>query len=60
MIYQIKPEFVSIGADSKGHNLQEPCKENIKVLIDELNKFTTVIIKDNLKRLGDFFPNEGI
>ncbi|MBU2395728.1 MAG: phage Gp37/Gp68 family protein [Gammaproteobacteria bacterium] len=47
----IKPEFVSIGADSKGHNLPEPPAEKIKELIQELEKFTEVRIKNNLKRL---------
>lgn len=50
-IKEIKPKFVSIGADSKGHNLLEPSKEKIENLIKELNKFTNVIEKDNLKRL---------
>lgn len=47
----IKPEFVSIGADSKGHNLPEPPKEKVLELITELEKFTRVIQKDNLRRL---------
>lgn len=51
MIKQIKPEWVNIGADSKGHKLQEPPKEKILALIAELEKFTKVKIKDNLKRL---------
>ncbi len=50
-IKRIKPEFVSIGADSKGHNLPEPSKEKIEDLISELKKFTEVKLKDNLKRL---------
>lgn len=50
-IKEIKPEFISIGADSKGHNLPEPSEEKIKALIKELSKFTEVKIKDNLKRL---------
>lgn len=54
MIEHIKPEFVSIGADSKGHNLPEPSADKIRDLISELRKFTEVKIKDNLKRLGDF------
>ena len=48
----IKPEFVSIGADSKGHDLPEPPAGKIKELIQELEKFTEVKIKKNLKRLG--------
>lgn len=53
-IEMAQPQFVVIGADSKGHNLPEPPQEKIQVLIDELRKFTKVILKDNLKRLGDF------
>ncbi len=48
---EIKPSFVVIGADSKGHNLDEPPAENIKLLITELEKFTKVICKKNLDRL---------
>lgn len=51
MIERIEPEFVNIGADSKGHNLPEPSKEKIEMLITELKKFTKVNIKDNLNRL---------
>lgn len=47
----IKPEFVNIGADSKGHNLPEPSSEKIGQLIKELEKFTKVNLKPNLKRL---------
>lgn len=50
-IAQIKPEFVSIGADSKGHNLPEPSGENVRHLIEELQCITTVKLKDNLRRL---------
>jgi len=52
-IRRIKPEFVSIGADSKGSNLPEPPKENINALITELlvHEGIEVKIKDNLKRL---------
>jgi len=51
IIKNIKPEWVNIGADSKGHNLPEPSKEKINALIEELKKITEVKIKDNLKRL---------
>ena len=51
MIKDISPVFVSIGADSGGHKLPEPCKEKVEALIKELRKFTEVKIKDNLKRL---------
>ena len=50
-IEQIAPEFVSIGADSKGHNLPEPSAEKVQQLIEHLQGITTVKIKDNLKRL---------
>lgn len=50
-IIEIKPDFVSIGADSKGHNLPEPNSEKILTFIDELKQFTEAKIKDNLKRL---------
>ena len=50
-IKEIRPEFVSIGADSKGHNLPEPTPDKVNALIEELSKFTEVKIKDNLKRL---------
>lgn len=47
----IDPEWVNIGADSQGHRLPEPPPEKIKELISELEKFTEVKIKKNLKRL---------
>ncbi len=47
----IRPEFVNIGADSKGHNLPEPSAEKIGQLIKELRKFTKVNLKPNLKRI---------
>jgi hypothetical protein len=46
-----KPSFVSIGADSKGHGLNEPSWNKVQALIAELGKFTEVRIKDNLIRL---------
>lgn len=49
--YEIEPEFVSIGADSKGHNLPEPSKEKTLKLIDELKKITEVKVKKNLNRI---------
>jgi DNA repair photolyase len=45
------PSVINIGADSKGHNLPEPSREKIGELIKELEKFTKVNLKDNLKRL---------
>jgi len=50
-IKRIQPDFVSIGADSKGNNLSEPPSWKVKKLIEELEKFTEVRIKKNLNRL---------
>jgi DNA repair photolyase len=50
-IKEIKPIFVSIGADSKHNNLPEPTNKKVKLLIGNLKEFTEVKIKDNLKRL---------
>ncbi len=47
----VEPEFVNIGADSKGHNLLEPSWEKVQKLIKELEKFTKVNLKENLGRL---------
>jgi DNA repair photolyase len=49
--YDIEPEFISIGADSKGHNLPEPSKEKTLELIKELKEITEVKVKNNLKRI---------
>ena len=45
------PDQINIGADSGNNNLPEPSKEKILELIAELENFTTVFQKDNLKRL---------
>jgi DNA repair photolyase len=50
-IKRIKPEFVSIGADSKNNNLQEPSPDKIKKLISGFENITKVRIKKNLKRV---------
>ena len=50
-IREIKPEFVSIGADSGNNHLPEPSGEKVDALIEALKEFTEVKIKDNLKRL---------
>jgi len=50
-IEDIKPEFVSIGADSGNNHLPEPSAYKIKALIGSLKEFTEVKVKDNLKRL---------
>ena len=51
MIKRVRPEFVNIGADSTNNNLPEPSEYKIQLLIKELEKFTKVNLKDNLKRL---------
>ena len=54
MVKEIKdviPKQVNIGADSGKNNLPEPSKEKILALIGELEKFTIVKKKKNLKRL---------
>ena len=51
MIKQTGAKQVNIGADSGNNNLQEPSKDKILKLISELEKFTTVNQKTNLKRL---------
>lgn len=51
LIKMCEPEQVNIGADSKRNNLPEPSKENVLQLISELEKFTVVHQKSNLKRL---------
>ena len=45
------PQQVNIGADSGNNHLPEPPKEKILQLIAELEKFTVVKQKSNLKRL---------
>ena len=50
-IKNIKPSFVSIGADSKKSGLPEPTSEKIHQLIEKLSDFTEVKVKANLKRL---------
>jgi protein gp37 len=55
-IGEIGPDFVSIGADSKGHNLPEPSPDKVNVLIEELSNFTEVKVKDNLKRIRQEVP----
>jgi hypothetical protein len=47
----IKPDFVSIGADSKGHDLPEPHGDKVNALIEALQQFTEVKQKSNLQRL---------
>jgi len=52
-IRMIAPEFVAIGADSKGWKLEEPSPEKVLVLIAELKYITKVKIKKNLSRIVD-------
>lgn len=51
LIKTARPEWVNIGADSKGHNLPEPPKEKVLNLIDALQKETDVKLKRNLQRI---------
>ena len=51
MIKKCYPEQVNIGADSGRNGLPEPNKEKVMQLIEELNQFTTVHNKRNLKRI---------
>ena len=51
MIRYSYPIQVNIGADSGKNNLPEPTAEKIMALIDELEPFTVVKQKQNLKRL---------
>ncbi len=48
----IDPDFISIGADSKGNNLPEPSPEKIDKLVGKLGAITNdVVIKSNMDRL---------
>jgi len=51
MIEEIHPEFVTIGADSKGYGLIEPTWRKVQELIQEVRKFTEIRQKTNLERL---------
>lgn len=49
---QIQPDFINIGADSKGHKLPEPSMEKIQALIDKLTEYgIEVKEKPGLERL---------
>ncbi|GAH83246.1 unnamed protein product, partial [marine sediment metagenome] len=50
-IQQIKPAFVSIGADSKGHKLPEPTAAELDNFVVALRDITEVKLKKNLARL---------
>lgn len=51
MLKNCNPLQVNIGADSGNNNLPEPTKEKVLELVSELQKFTTIHNKSNLKRL---------
>jgi len=51
LIRMCHPTKVNIGADSKYNHLPEPSKEKLLALIEELQKFTVIDQKRNLKRL---------
>jgi len=51
LIKQCNPEQVNIGADSGKNNLPEPSKEKVLKLVSELQKFTIIHNKSNLKRI---------
>ena len=52
MISELCPEFVNIGADSKGTGLDEPTREEVRELIDKLGEYHVEIReKHNLDRL---------
>jgi len=58
-IVAIKPDFVSIGADSKKMGLDEPEQYQVYILAHELQQFSKVILKPNLKRItGENLWNE--
>lgn len=51
LIILANPEWVNIGADSKGHGLPEPPKSKVEGLIEMLQKYTSVKLKGNLRRI---------
>ena len=51
LIKSCKPKLVSIGADSKNNNLPEPSIPKTIKLIEEINKFSDVYLKRNLRRI---------
>jgi len=48
---EIKPAFVSIGADSQGHGLEEPTAAELDNFVVALRDITEVKLKKNLARL---------
>ncbi len=51
MLKSCEPIQINIGADSGGNGLPEPPKEKVLQLVHELQKFTTIHNKANLKRI---------
>jgi len=52
MIGSIKPEFINLGADSKGKKLPEPTVEKVHALVEALKAYGVDLrIKTNLSRL---------
>jgi hypothetical protein len=51
MILCAQPYQVNIGADSGNNKLPEPTAKEIKSLIRVLERYTKVVLKDNLERL---------
>ena len=51
ILKKCNPSQINIGADTGRNNLPEPSKEKVKQLIDEINGFTTIHNKNNLKRM---------
>jgi DNA repair photolyase len=51
IIINCEPIQVNIGSDSGNNHLPEPSKEKVLALIKELQKFTTIHNKSNLKRI---------
>ena len=51
ILKKCNPSQINIGADTGRNNLPEPSKEKVKQLIDEINGFTTIHNKSNLKRM---------
>lgn len=52
MIEAINPDFLNIGADSKGHGLNEPSADKIKSLVESLDNIgININRKSNLERL---------
>ncbi len=60
-IRDIKPDFINIGADSKGYHLPEPKETEITFLVQHLRKLGfRVHLKKNLRRIApSLFQNGG-